>query len=435
MVRSLLQQDRAEEAARTLVVLPAAEAALVTGRFDPPQAARLLQHLPPEFAARMLERLRRRDAIVVAGLLSADARGAILERVNPDLAGDLLRGFAADGAAQSSCAKAKALEAAPRVRSAAGTATSLMVPDVVTLREWMTAEEAILSLRGSKPPPGASNHLLVLDRRNGLTGMVSLRDLVMARAESQVRDLMDRNVVTVTAATDQEKCARLMARYNLAQLAVVNERKQVLGVILAEDIIDVVESEAEEDMLRLAGIAQPEHALGPVRRAFKARFVWLTINLATVVVVAGVVDIFESTIAKAAFLVMFLPLVENQGSTAGTQTLTLVTRGLALGELSWMNACRALRREVALGMANGLAFGAMAGAIAWAWKGNATLGLIVFLAMLVNLVAAGLFGAVIPLGLKALRQDPALGSAVILTTITDVAAVLAVLGLAAWWLA
>ncbi len=436
VVRSFLEQGRADEAAQVLSVLHVADAARLVARLEPERAAPLVASLPPVTAARILERLDSRDAIAIALGLPIAARAAVLDQASPDVAADVLRGLSPEERQRSISIMARARDVAPLLRYEDESAGGLMVPDFATLREWMTAEEAIFHLRGSTPPASSSNYLFVLDRRNALTGVVNLRDLVIAKGETQVRELMNRNVITVTPGTDQEECARLMARYDLAQLPVANERGQVLGVILAEDMIDVVQAQADEDMLRLAGIgSDAARILGPFRRAFRTRLPWLLVNLGTVVMTAAVISVFEATIARAAFLAVLLPMVSGQGAIAGTQTLTLITRGLALGELTLVNAAKALRREVVLGLANGVVFGLIAGGLAWAWKGDGTLGVVVGLAMVLNMVIAGLFGAIIPLALKALRQDPALGSAVILTTVTDVAAFLSVLGLAAWWVA
>ncbi|MEE9285676.1 MAG: magnesium transporter [Dehalococcoidia bacterium] len=434
VVRHLLEQGQAREAAQAVAALHVADGAGLVGRLEPQQQIEVVRHLEPDQTAQLLAQLDTSDAVAIANALDDAAVSNILDRTSPDVAADILRAFPPERRQRTIDSMARARDVSPLLPYEDESAGGLMVPEFVVLREWMTAEESIAYLRGAKPPAESSNYLFVLDRRNALSGVVNLRDLVLAPAETLVRELMNPNVITVKPGTDQEECARVMSRYDLVQLPVADDQNQVLGVILSEDIIDVLEEEATEDMMRLASIGVNERVLGPFRRGFRSRLPWLLLNLGTVILAAAIINIFEDTIRGAVFLAVFLPMVASQGGIAGTQTLTMVTRGLALGELTLANSGRLLRREIALGVANGVVFGLIAGALAYAWKGNADLGIVVGLAMVLNLLVAGMFGAAVPLALKAMRMDPALGSAVLLTTVTDVAGFGFVLTLAAWLL-
>jgi magnesium transporter len=245
-----------------------------------------------------------------------------------------------------------------------------------------------------------------------------------------VGDIADHQVISVNAETDQEECARLMERYDLSQLPVVGQDGLLTGVILAEDMVDVVEEEATEDMYRMAGVAG-ERVMGPLGNSLRRRLPWLYINLATALLAALVISIFESTIARVVVLAAFLPVVAGQGGIGGTQTVTLIVRSMALGEVPRQIGLRVLLRELALGLINGATLGVVVGVVAYLWKGIPMLGLVLGLAMLGNMFVAGLAGAGVPLLLRRLHMDPAVSSAVFVTTFTDVIGFLLFLGLAA----
>ena len=210
-----------------------------------------------------------------------------------------------------------------------------------------------------------------------------------------------------------------------------------MGVLRANDVIEVAQDEATEDMQLMVGLSGEERALTPWHRSIRSRLPWLCVNLGTAFLAAAVVGIFESTIARWTVLAIFLPIVAGQGGNAGAQTLTVIIRDLALGELSPGDGRKALMKELVLGAANGLAIGLIVGVVSYIWKGQAILGLVVGVAMLLNMVAAALSGVLIPFGLKAMKIDPALASSIFLTTVTDVAGFFFFLGLATmamrWW--
>lgn len=257
-----------------------------------------------------------------------------------------------------------------------------------------------------------------------------MAQLVLAQPDQRIVQFMDKELISVADDTDQEQAARLMERYNIRNLPVVNRSNVLVGVLKLEDMVDVLEDEATEDMYRMVGVGEEEKALGPFWRSVRNRLPWLIVNLGTAMVAGAVVTMFQSTIAQVIALAAFLPVIAGQGGIAGTQTLTLIVRSLALGDVSPANAKRLLLKEIGLGLVHGLVLGLLAGVIAYAWKGNVYLGLVVGVAMLANLVVAGVSGVVVPLGMRAMRLDPALSSAVAVTTVTDVIGFLVYLGLA-----
>ncbi|MEE9261320.1 MAG: magnesium transporter, partial [Dehalococcoidia bacterium] len=252
----------------------------------------------------------------------------------------------------------------------------------------------------------------------------------LARPSAIISDIMDRDVISVPVGTDQEESARLMDRYNLNYLPVIEQGQKLVGLILVEDVVDVLQEEATEDMYRISGLGR-ERLFGPLKSSVARRLPWLFVNLGTTVLAALVISLFESTIEGLVILAVFLPMVAGQGGIGGTQTLTLVVRGMALGEIFRDRGYRLLTRELALGLMHGVLLGVAAGVLAWVWKGNATLGLVLGIAMMGNMVVAGLTGAGVPLMLRKLGMDPAVSAAVFVTTVTDVLGFLLFLGLAA----
>ena len=271
--------------------------------------------------------------------------------------------------------------------------------------------------------------ILISDAEGKLVGSLSVARLALARPSSMVRDIMEPDVVSVAASTDQEECARLMERYDLNYLPVVDQERRLIGVILVEDVVDVLDEEATEDMYRMTGIGG-ERLFGPLPSSIRRRLPWLYLNLGTTILAALVINMFESTIEKVVVLAVFLPVVAGQGGIGGTQTLTLVIRSIALGDVPERRAFGLLARELFLGLIHGILLGVAIGLLAYAWKGNWMLGIVLGVAMVGNMAVAGLMGAATPLMLRLCRLDPALGSAVVVTTITDVVGFLLFLGIA-----
>jgi magnesium transporter len=235
--------------------------------------------------------------------------------------------------------------------------------------------------------------------------------------------------------TDQEEVARVMQHYDLLALPVVNAEGKLAGIIHYDDIVDVIEEEATEDIYRLANVGDGDlQVWSPMRLSVRRRLPWLTVNLGTAFLAAGVISLFEATIARLALLAVFQSIVAGAGGNAGTQTLAIMVRGLALGEIQFRDIRRALLREAGIGLVHGVVIGGLVALGAWAWKGIPALGLVIGLAMLGNLVAAGLAGTLVPLTLRALKLDPALASAVLVTMVTDIVGFGLFLGLATLFL-
>ena len=323
-----------------------------------------------------------------------------------------------------------AAEVAPLLGYSDESAGGLMVPEFPAVSAHMTAGIALDVLRLLGPDSEEFASIFVVDTEGRLLGSITVTKLALSPLNDVVRDIMHPEVVSVTADTDQEECARLMDHYGLRYLPVLDGDRRLIGIIMLEDVVEVVTEEATEDMFRIAGIAG-ERVMGPFGSSVRSRLPWLYINLGTAFLAALVISFFESTIARVAALAVFLPIVAGQGGIAGTQTLTLVVRSMALGELSSTHGLRLVARELLLGLLHGLLLAAVVGAVAYVWMGTPVLGAVVGAAMLGNMVVAGLAGSGVPLLLRRLKMDPAVSSAIFVTTFTDVLGFLMFLGLAA----
>jgi magnesium transporter len=242
---------------------------------------------------------------------------------------------------------------------------------------------------------------------------------------------MDPNIISVPVTADQEICARTLSRHGLLALPVVDEIERLVGVITADDLIEVAEDEATEDMYRMVGISGEERVFGPLRLSILRRLPWLAINMVTLFVAISVVDAFEQVIAGMVALATFLPLVSGQGGNAGSQTTTVMVRGMALGEVGQRDGPRVLAKELAAAFVNGAIVGLGTGLAIFIWKREWVIALAAMLAMILNFLVAALAGVLVPLWLKALKVDPALASAAFVTAVTDTLGFLFFLGIAA----
>jgi magnesium transporter len=304
----------------------------------------------------------------------------------------------------------------------------VMTTSYLALDEKMTAQEAIDSIRAAGDVGESILYLYVIDDLRRLKGVVPLRRLVTSPPNRHCKDLMIQEPLRVEPDADQEEVARLVARYDLLAVPVTDIDGTMLGVITVDDVIDVIRDEATEDMYHLAGLSEDDRVFSSPLLSFRKRLPWMVLNLATVSVAASVVILFESSIEQLVGLAVFLPVVAGMGGNGGIQTLTVTTRAIALGEIEFSTGLRVVGKEMLVGLSLGAAVGILCGGFAYVWMGSPYLGLVLFFSLIVTLSFAGLLGAAVPLALKALRLDPALGSGVIVTAITDAVGLLAFLG-------
>ncbi len=374
----------------------------------PEAGAALLRERPAEEIGRLLQDLPSDDAAALIDYLPEDLSAAVLELVQRRPAGG---------------------DVGDLLEYKEQTAGRIMNPKVFALAEDMTAGESITALQGSRDVEVVF-YLYVIDARRHLVGVVSLRRLLLVSPETPLKRIMTTDLISVRSDMDQEEVARQVASYNLLAIPVVDEENKLVGVITVDDVIDVIKDEATEDVYRLAGVAGDDRVFTSAWDSLRKRLPWLIVNLATAFLAASVVALFAQTIDKVVALAIFMPVVAGMGGNAATQTLTVIVRGIALGELTWGNSRKALFKEAAVGIGNGLACGIVGAVVVWLFSHDPMLAGILAMAMVINMFVAATAGTVIPLALRAMKVDPALASAVFITTLTDVFGFFSFLGLA-----
>ena len=430
-IRTHLDNDEVLDALAVFNDMRGADQAAVISVLDPEMQRLLFSQLDYETAGEILNHLDSDQAVELVTNADPITLSLWLDRADATVAAHILRAMPAERGMEILEGMTESDVVAPLLEHADDTAGGIMTPEFVALKEQTTAAEALSWLRKSGPEPRTMNWIFVTNLWNRLRGVVALSDVVLAKPDAKLRDLADPDVIYVLAGTDQEECARIMERYDISNLPVVDRETRLLGTIRLEDVVEVVEEEATEDMYYMVGLSEPERLVASVRASVQNRLPWLTLNLATVGLAAGVISLFESTIAQLAVAAAFLPVIAGQGGVGGTQTLTIMIRGLALGEIEFGAIKKALIKEALLGLINGAILGLVAGVLALMWKGSLVIGLALGVAMVGSMMVAGLSGVAIPMGLKLLRVDPALASVVFVTTITDVFGFLCFLGLVA----
>jgi magnesium transporter len=308
-----------------------------------------------------------------------------------------------------------------------------MQTEFIAVSPSWTVGDAIDHMRETVDLPERFFELYVVDEGQKLLGAVGLDRLLRTQRPVPLADLMDPDRRRVRATDDQEAVARMFERYNLVAAPVVDDGDRLVGVLTFDDIVDVIEEEAEEDIRALGGVTSDEELADSVWRIAKGRFNWLLVNLATAFLASSVLGLFEGSLEKMVALAVLAPIVASQGGNATTQTMTVAVRALATGELTDANAWRVITRELLVGLVNGVAFAVITGVAAWAWFKVPGLGVVIGLAMMCNLVAAALGGILIPIGLNRLRFDPAVASSPFVTTVTDVVGFFAFLAIATLW--
>ena len=426
----LMESTERQQALELFAVLHPVDQGEVLDGLIKEHSQSLLDELDANVVAEILEYLEPEESVEMIGDRTPADLAEVLDLTGPDVAVDLLRHMPEEKQNEILEAMVDSDEVTELLQYQDDTAGGLMTPDYAVVNEKTTTPNALDQLRLLGEDAEDINSVLVIDDDHRLVGSLSITRLALARSSAVVGDIMGRDINSVTAETDQEECAKVMQRYNLDLLPVLDSEGRLSGVIMDDDLVDVVVEEATEDMFRIASVGG-ERIAGPLTNSLRSRLPWLYINLATAFLAAVMVSLFETTITRVVALAVFLPLVASQGGIGGTQTVTLVVRSMALGEVPRRLGLRLLARELALGLIHGVALGIVVGIVAYLWKGNVTLGLVLGLAMLGNMLVAGMFGAGVPLLLRQLRMDPAVSSAVFVTTFTDVIGFVLFLGLAA----
>lgn len=405
----------------------------VLASLDPDARLRLVQHLPPDVVSEALAEMEDEEhPEEILAQLVPERAADIVEELQDDDAADLIGDLPPETAARILASVAGRADLERLLVYDEESAGGLMTAAVVAVREGVTAGEAIEEIRRQAEEVGDFYQIHVVDDRRRLVGILPLQRVVVARPETPVRELMEPPPAVVTPDIDQEEVARLMARYNVPTLAVVDAGGRLLGRVTFDDVIDVVESETTEDLLKFGGVAADEDLGGTWWASVRSRLPWLYVNTITAFLSAFVVYVFQDAISSLVVLAVFMPIVAGQGGNAGTQALAVTVRRLALGQIPRDRARHVIMKETLVGASNGLAVGLAVGLVAALVGGPPMLGVVVALAMWGNLVVAGLFGSMVPLVLERLGADPAVASSVFVTPLTDACGFLLLLGLASW---
>ncbi len=431
LIRLALEAGQPQQAVAIFLDLHPADQAEVFNLLENDPQQLLLDNLDIPATADLFDELEDDETLEAAESIPLDRLADILDEMEPDEAADLLGDLPPEMASEALAQMEDPEDILPLLGYPDETAGGRMTTSYVALRRQTTADQAVQFIRQVPDDTYIASYMLVVDRERKLAGIVAIRDLVTAHADTRMEAIMDPEVVYVTTDTDQEEAAGTMARYDLTVLPVVDEAGKLVGVITHDDVIDVLREEATEDIYNLASVSGPD--MEPESRVsvqLRGRLPWLLLSTLTALLSAWVISRFEATIAEVAVLAVFQSIVAGLGGNAVTQNMTLVVRAIALDRIPRTRLFPVILRQAWIGFLVGLAVGGSVAIGVYLWKGNLTLALILGAALLGNMVVAGLAGTLVPLALSGLGLDPAVASSVLVTTVTDSMGFLFFLGLA-----
>jgi len=432
-VREMLEAGRIEEAERLVTRLHAADIADLLEQLPQRERERLVDgmgpaldpetfvHLDEAVREDLIETLDTEELVEVVVELESDDAVEFIEELEAAERQEVLRAMPAR--------ERVLLE--DSLRYPEDSAGRILRREMVTIPSYWSAGQTIDHMRSEAELPTDFHLLFVVGPTYQPIGTVPLSRLLRAVRTTAISEIMEPEPRLIPASMDQEEVAFLFRHYGLVSAAVGDEHDRLVGAIDVEDVVDVIDEEAEEDLLKLGGVREDDF-YEAVADTIRSRFSWLFVNLLTAILASIVIGFFDAAIDRVVALAILMPIVASMGGNAGTQTLTVAVRALAVHELTPANALRIVGKEVLVGGINGILFAVLMGTVAWFWFGDTLIGMVIAAAMVINLVLAGLAGTVVPLALDRLQFDPAVGSTVVLTTLTDVVGFLSFLGLAAW---
>jgi len=431
LIRRVLEEKHDQEALEGLADMHPADLAEIYEQLDDSQQDLLIQRLDIETTADLLEELDDDDVLEAIEDLPPDHLADLLDEMEPDEAADLL-GDLPPAQAQAVLGQMEdADEVLPLLGYPDESAGGLMTTSFVALRRQTTAEQAIQFLREVSPTSEIPYYLYVIDRDRRLKGVIGFRELVIANPGTTMQEIMDPDVISAYVDDDQEEVARTMTRYSLAAIPVIDASERLIGVITHDDILEVIEEEATEDIYRLANVSDTElEPDSPLREQVRGRLPWLFLNMLTALFASWVVSNFESLIGEIAILAAFQSVVAGLGGNSGSQNIVMVVRALALGRMEHLNIWNILGRQVLVGALQGFIVGSSVAIVIGLVRGDFHLGLILLLAMTANMVVAAIVGTLVPIFLSKIGKDPAVASTILLTAATDSFGFFIFLGLA-----
>ncbi|WP_247877967.1 magnesium transporter [Azospirillum sp. TSO22-1] len=430
-IGDLLRDGRTAEVRAEVEDLHAADVADLIEQIGPDEREALIDILRPDFDGEVLSHLNEDLRDEVIDLFEPKELAAAVAELDTDDAVDLIEDMDEETRKEildNLPAEDRAL-VQENLTYEEYTAGRLMQRDLVAVPQFWTVGKTLDFLRASGDDlPEDFYDLFVVDPLHRVVGAVPLSRVMRQKRSVRIADIATEDLHVIPVTMEQEEVANLFRQYALVSAPVVDQAGRLRGVITVDDVVHIIDEEAEDDLLKLGG-AGDTGVYSPVREISRSRLWWLLVNLGTAFAAAGVISLFEATIEKIVALAVLMPIVASMGGNAGTQTLTVVVRALATRELSPSNVWRVFGKELAVALINGVVFAMLVGIIAWVWF-EPTIGVVIACAMIINLFVAGLFGVMIPLGLEKLGVDPAVASTVFLTTVTDVVGFFAFLALA-----
>lgn len=415
----------------------------------PADVAHLLESSPPKFRHIMWQMVDAENEGEVLNELSDELRTKFLSEMDASEVAGLMEGLADDDVAdilqqlpdRITLEVLTSMDHQDRVRLEQvllypeDTAGGLMSGDTITIRAPLTLDVVLRYLRRHVEIPKMTDNLIVVNRNDQFIGLLPLRTLLVSDPSSSVREMMVTDVEPIPVTMADAEVARLFERNDWVSAPVVDDSGRLLGRITIDDVVDVIREDADHSLMSMAGLDEDEDTFATVRRTAPRRAVWLGINLVTAFIASGVINLFQDTIEKVVALAVLMPIVASMGGIAGTQTLTVLVRGIAMGQVGKNNQAWLINREVMTGALNGLLWAVVVAIAAALWFDDWNIGYIIAAAMLINLVTAAFIGAVLPLLMTRVKIDPALAGGVVLTTVTDVVGFVSFLGLATWFYA
>lgn len=391
----------------------------------------LLKTLPKPFVAEIIEEADEEEQIKILQHFTSEEKSEILNAMSSDDVADLIDELAVDRKSYviGLLDKETRKDVEKLLKYDSETAGGIMATEFLAIYEDKTIDSALKYIR-SETDAETTYYLYVIDRAYHLKGVVTLRDIVSNEMSTQIKDIMNPNVISVHYSEDQEEVSRLFEKYGFMLMPVIDDENHMIGVITVDDILEIMIEETTEDIHRMAGINKEEKVDGSISDSIKSRLPWLIVNLITALLASAVIALFSDTISKIVALSAVMTIISGMGGNAGTQTLTIIVRGISLGEVDKDNAIRILIKEVAVGLATGIVIGIFVAVIAMFYEFNPLFGLIAAIAMVLNMLCAAIAGYAIPIILNKLKIDPALASGVFVTTFTDVLGFFFFLGLA-----
>lgn len=423
-VRHLLKNLSASEIGDLLESLPPTKRLAVWEMTDPELEGDVLVEVNDEVRTTLIRGTSTEDLVAAVDDLDLDDLADILDDLPDAVISEVLRSMDRQD-------RERLAQVLSYPEDSAG---GLMDPDVVTIRPDVTLDVVLRYLRVRGELPEVFDLLFVIDRKGRYLGSLKLSDLLTQELSKMVGELMDTSAQTIPVDMHERQVAMEFEHHDLVTAPVIDDDYHLLGRITVDDVVDVIRDEAEHTVLTMAGLDEEDDMFAPVVQSARRRWVWLGVNLVTALLAAVVLYAFEPTLDQIVATAVLFPIVMSMGGIAGTQTLTLMVRGMATGQISAGNTKALLRKELAVGLLNGAVFSIVVAAIAMLWYQDIPLGLVMAAAILLNLVAGALAGALIPGVLKRMSIDPALAGGVVLTTVTDVIGILAFIGLATFLL-